>query len=164
MRAAPRCAVAIIHTAMLRQELYERIKASSGGLSGDIKASSVIAVIKDRIKSDIPSDIIHEIEQQAHWFIVAMKKRWEDSTRNEERFLSKNKNWLNEPFSSRLQSLISTPPAPSSKRGRPALPFSAKKRESMRMATTDIATKNAAEKLLHAAKRRARSEGRRDLA
>ena len=148
--------------AMLRQELYEWIKVN-GGVTGVCKVDNLITAIKEKLNRDIPSEIIHEVEQQVHWFIVEVKKRWKQTARKEKVFLSRNKKWLSEPFSSHIRSLSNTP-APSSVRGRPVLPFSAKKRESMRMDTSRIVTKNAADKLLHAAKRRARSEGRNDLA
>ena len=100
-------------------------------------------------------------EKHIYAFIARLKAKWRKAGRHAARFLSANKDWLD-------ANIIHDSMTPSSStqqnhRGRPKIPFGEKSERAKRLAT-DPLTQHTPEKLIHAAKRRAQSDGRRDLA
>lgn len=143
---------------MLRKELFELIQREGGFAKVNIE--KLIPVIEERTGAKLTKDTLKESKQCLKFVVSKIKGRWQRAGRVNVRFIKLNEDWLNQP----VDLPVSTPQPSTSAvlRGRPSVDFSQMRREAKRKATGSL-TVHAADKLLHAAKRRARSEGRRDL-
>ena len=145
-----------------RQELFDFV-ITNGGFR-KVKPEDLVEHFE---KS---SQISFEVDERSawtiefKWFLVKARQRWEKAGRHLERFKSDNFAWLTEaPGKERVRPAEArTASTPGCSSGRRAIPFAHKASTSKRK-ETDSLVRHSADKLLHAARRRSRSEGRKDL-
>ena len=102
-----------------------------------------------------------DADKQVHAFTSRIRAKWQKAGRHVARFLSENRSWLDgDIINARTTQSVSTSQRP---RGRPKIPFR-KMGERAKRLGSDALIQHTPERLIHAAKRRARSEGRKDLA
>ena len=154
------CEAVCSSVVMLRRELYALIERHGG--VGAVTADSLIKDIESKVGAELSGGTLKECKQRLQVFLSKVRERWRHAHRHEEKFMRENEEWLNGQFDlpviTPLAAAVSAAP-----RGRPSLGFTEQQREARRMATDRLVTKHTADKLVHAAKRRARSEGRKDL-
>ena len=154
----------------------------NGGVS-KITIEDLLTFLDKRRGTQLPSDKQYQCKCHLHNLLTKIRREWVKAGRHKERYLYQQESWLNKPLekqitwidepsssasveqstSARDKPRVTTGgPSTSVKRGRPVKRFSELHSSRKRSLTTSL-TRHTSDKLLYAAKRRVRSEGRRDL-
>ena len=162
---------------MLRRELFEFIQGNGG--VNKVTIETILAYLDEKRGEQLSGDELSQCKSYLRKLLHKIRCDWAKAGRHLQRYIIQQEKWLKVALDNRIISCRdtdkpSTPirsepcstapcdPSTSAKRGRPFKPFSELKSSAKRSSTSSL-SRHTSDKLLHAAKRRARSEGRKDL-
>ena len=149
---------------LTRRDIFEQVER----LGGVLKATpdSLIPFLEKKCDSELHGERLKNCKHDLRRLMSRMKHLWNRANRHREHFVNDNQVWLDDAWEEApllAAQSDSTPASSQRQRGRPVPDFSAlRSADAKRKATAEL-TRHTSAKLLHAAKRRARSEGRSDL-
>ena len=144
-----------------RQQLFDFVIMVSGGFC-KVRAEDLVELLEKNLQINFEIDERSACKVQLQWFLVKAKQSWEKAGRHHERFKSANLVWLTEAPGVELAQPDRPASAPGCSSGRRAIPFAQKSISSKRKETASL-VQHTADKLINAARRRSRTEGKKDL-
>ncbi|KAJ4431291.1 hypothetical protein ANN_19888 [Periplaneta americana] len=138
-----------------RRELYDTLRQS-----GRVKLQEQVTVMKDfvRMKTKCTDEYIMALNKQISFFVSDFKKRWQQARRIEERFLEKNKDWLDSSVSFRNYDRDATRKC----MGRPTKSFDESSDRTKRQKTENLRATYSSDELSFAAQMSLLSSGKKE--